>query len=378
MCPAFCLACSVGSREMPPSHPSASWDLSPLLAHLAGVRVLGLGEPTHGTAQAFRWKGEVIRTLAEAGRLRVLAWECGYATGRLLDAALRFGRRDMESALRAQRFWAWETLEILETLVWLRDWNLARPAPGRVRFVGVDVQELYEGVCELIAAGHPHPALARLTRKGEVETGGEEARELLAVLGEVEAAEADPARRALARNARRFVDAYLLEENHARLGLRDRFMAETLLEEGLTETGLTVFWAHNEHVAVNPDFAGDPATGWVLRGRLGSDYLAVGVLMGKGTFRARNLDAPERPLPLAVLPIGLPAPHHSDALFLGLGDRLHETRDHPHPGPRRFLGGQYGPQRMRADPHLFEMARPLSDFDLLMFLERTTAARGLA
>lgn len=82
---------------------------------LSGVRVLGLGEPTHGTAEAFRWKFEVILALAKAEKLRVLAWECGFATGQLLDQALRFGG-DLETALRAQQFWTWNTREILAGL----------------------------------------------------------------------------------------------------------------------------------------------------------------------------------------------------------------------------------------------------------------------
>lgn len=350
--------------------------LSAPLSRLEGVQVLGLGEPTHGTAEAFQWKGEVLLALAQSGRLRVLAWECGFATGRLLDAALR-GEGDLEAALLAQRFWTWETREILAALTELREWNLSQSGDRQVRFVGVDVQEPYQGIAELIAARHAHPALAGLTARGQVEAGSEEARELYGVLREVEGAEPDPERRRLARNARRYVDAYLLEPGYTRLGLRDRFMAQTLLEEGLEEGGLTLFWAHNEHVAVNPDFHGSPAAGFVLREQLGPAYLAVGMLMGEGTFRTRNHDVPGSPKPLADLPVGPPAAHHLEALFMGRGDGLHDTRDHPHPGPRRFLGGQYGPDWARREPQVFELARPLSDFDLLVFQERTTPAQPL-
>ncbi|MDL2345394.1 erythromycin esterase family protein [Deinococcus sp. MIMF12] len=306
----------------------------------------------------------------------MLAWECGLATGRLLDAALR-GEGDLEAALRAQRFWTWETREILDALTRLRAWNLSQPGERRVRFVGADVQEPYLGVADLIAAGHAHPALAGLTARGRVEAGSLEARELHEVLCEVEAAELDPERRSLARSARRYVDAYLLEAGHTRLGLRDRFMAETLLEEGLDPAGLTVFWAHNEHVAVNPSFHGSPAAGFVLRQQLGPAYLAVGMMMGQGIFRTRNHDVPGHPKPLADLPVGPPAAHHSEDLFAGRGDGLYGARDHPHPGPRRFLGGQYGTEWAQREPQVFELARPLSDFDLIAFQERTSAAQPL-
>lgn len=361
---------------MTPPLPSAR-TLQLLLARLDGVQVLGLGEPTHGTSEAFRWKSEVIRALAQTGRLRVLAWEGGFVPGRLLNEAVVFGRGDLGAALHALRLWPWQTREVLDVLTWLRGWNLARPEGERVRFVGVDVQDPHGGVRELIEAGHGHPALTALTQRGQVQAGSTQASELLAILEAVEQSETQAPLRTLARNACRFVDAYLLEADHARLGLRDRFMAETLLEEALEPGGLTVFWAHNEHVAVNPDFHGAPAAGWALRERLGAAYLAAGVLMGEGTFRARDLDAPERPPPLTTLPIGLPAAHQSEALFAGRGDTLHDTRGHPHPGPRRFLGTHYGVRQAQAEPHTFELARPLSDFDLVMFLERTTPTQPL-
>lgn len=359
----------------PPSPPARN--LEPLLSRLKGVQVLGLGEPTHGTSEAFRWKGAVIRALAQAGRLRVLAWEGGFVPGRLLNEAVVFGRGDLEAGLRALRLWPWQTREVLDVLTWLRGWNLAQPVGERVRFVGVDVQDPHGGVRELLEAGHGHPALTALTERGQLQAGSPQARELLAVLEEAERRETPGPLRSLTRNAHRFVDAYLLEADHARLGLRDRYMAETLLEEALDARGLTVFWAHNEHVAVNPDFHGDPAAGWVSREELGTKYLAVGLLMGEGTFRARDLDAAQRPPPLAALPIGLPAGHHSEALFVGRGDVLHDTRGHPHPGPRRFLGTQYSARRAQAEPRTFELARPLSDFDLVLFLERTAATRPL-
>lgn len=343
---------------------------------LGGVRVLGLGEPTHGSAEAFAWKGEVILALAQAGLLRVLAWECGYASGRQLDRALRWGEGDLRAALTAQNFWTWNTREVLNVLLALQKWNQAQPESQRVRFVGVDVQEPYSGVQDLLLH-HPRRPLHGLTKKGLLEAGSPAAAPLLAELRDLEAGEADPERRALARNAARFVDTYLMEAQHKRLGLRDSYMAHTLLEEGLDSTGLTVFWAHNEHVAVNPDFAGDPASGLILREKLGAAYLGVGMLLGQGKFRVRDLDALGQPKPITQLALGLPAPHHSDALFLKKPAGLYPTRDFAHAGPRRFLGGHYGISAGQITPKKFEMARPLSDFDLIRWFPETGAAHSL-
>ncbi|MVN87304.1 hypothetical protein GO986_11025 [Deinococcus sp. HMF7620] len=128
-------------------------------------------------------------------------------------------------------------------------------------------------------------------------------------------------------------------------------------------------------MAVNPDFAGSPAAGWVLREALGQGYSAVGALTGQGTFRARTLEGAGRPV--TALSLGRPQPYQTDTLFLGQSAGLFHTQDHPHPGPRRFLGGFYGTQRAAAQPELFEMNRPLSDFDQMRWFPQTTAARGL-
>nr|WP_232337752.1 erythromycin esterase family protein [Deinococcus arboris] len=133
------------------------------LAQRPEVRVLGLGEPTHGSAEAFTWKGQVLLSLAQTGRLRVLAWECGFASGRRLDAALRgHSQEPLASALRAQGFWCWNTEEILAGLRDLQSWNAAQPPAERVRFVGVDVQPPHVGVQLLVDAGHEAPVLREL------------------------------------------------------------------------------------------------------------------------------------------------------------------------------------------------------------------------
>lgn len=295
----------------------------------------------------------------------------------MLDAALRFGRGNLREALQAQRLWTWETQEILSALRALQEWNLGQPEARRVRFVGVDVQEPYSGVQRLIQVGHLHPALLTLTTKGQVVAGSDAAKELHSALIAVETREADSQCLSLARNARRFVEAYLLKANHACLGLRDTFMAETLLEEATDSAGLTMYWAHNEHVAINPEFGDAPSAGFVLRQQLGQAYRAVGILMGKGEFRARDRDSLAEPRPLKVFQIGPPAPHHSDALFGPLGEGLYCTSTLSHPGPRRFLGGHYGLDTAQTDPAWFKIERPLSDFDLIQFLPHTTAAQSL-
>lgn len=59
-------------------------DLAPFLELAATRSVIGLGEATHGTSEAFQLKHRLIRALAEQGDLVTIAFECGLA-GRGLE-----------------------------------------------------------------------------------------------------------------------------------------------------------------------------------------------------------------------------------------------------------------------------------------------------
>ncbi|MFD7256209.1 erythromycin esterase family protein [Streptomyces sp. NPDC059874] len=68
----------------------------------------------------------------------------------------------------------------------------------------------------------------------------------------------------------------------------DRYVAEavTALVDGAA--GRVAVWAHDGHIAKGAYAAGVPALGSLLRRRHGDAYYALGLLFGKGQFRARR------------------------------------------------------------------------------------------
>lgn len=102
-------------------HPAARepghGDLEPLRGILGDVRVLGMGEATHGTAEFFRLKHLLLRFLVEELGFTALAMEAGTSAAEAVDDYVLHGTGDAAGALAGLGFWTWRTREMLEPAV---------------------------------------------------------------------------------------------------------------------------------------------------------------------------------------------------------------------------------------------------------------------
>lgn len=148
-------------------------------------------------------------------------------------------------------------------------------------------------------------------------------------------------------------------------------MAETLLEN-LPERGVTVLWAHNEHIACNPDFFGGPSVGQVLADRIGTRYTSIGVLCGDGSCRAIDPSTGDPDYRSVELPRA--HPDTTDRALKSMQLDFVTADEFSHPGPRRFLGWRIDRTAGdRFDRASFESARPSTDFDALAYLPKSIA-----
>src|SRR5690606_24584734 len=113
-------------------------DLEPLRAALGGVRVVGLGEATHGTREFFLLKHRLLRFLVEEMGFTVLAMEASASAAEALDVYVQGGAGEPERLLADLGFWTWRTREMLAVVEWMRAHN--RTASRKVRFAGIDPQ----------------------------------------------------------------------------------------------------------------------------------------------------------------------------------------------------------------------------------------------
>ncbi|HEU4478472.1 MAG TPA: hypothetical protein VFR80_08130, partial [Pyrinomonadaceae bacterium] len=82
-------------------------DLQPLKSTFKGVRVIGVGETTHGTHEFFRFRHRLLVFLIRHMGFRTLALETGYASAGGLNAYVQGEAVDINKALAEQGLWTW-------------------------------------------------------------------------------------------------------------------------------------------------------------------------------------------------------------------------------------------------------------------------------
>lgn len=102
------------------------------------VRIVGLGEGTHGTSEYFRMKSRLIRYLVQEQGFTLIGFEAFLLECDAINNYILTGEGNPKMALRGLMFWCWNTKEVLELIEWLREYN--KTANKKVQFVGIDGQ----------------------------------------------------------------------------------------------------------------------------------------------------------------------------------------------------------------------------------------------
>jgi erythromycin esterase len=291
------------------------------------VRVLGLGEATHGSREFGDLRLSLTRYLVERHGFRLIALE---ASASALDQLSPYmdGESDLTDSMARLLDSGWiGTRTRREMVEWLRVWNAAHPN-DRVRLIGVDAQE-NEGarrtLGEFLGRAYGEALMQRwATAERELTAADEQTAvfgdsgvdaatrallmEIVAMLeldapllmrrlGEPAVGSALEAARLLAEFAD-FNSGGGAAINHS----RDWYMATRVLQ-ALDATGAStkaVYWAHNAHVVHRP--GSDRTAGELLRNALGCEYAALAATFGEGAFIAQIPDDPEDRLQASTLP----------------------------------------------------------------------------
>lgn len=211
------------------------------------------------------------------------------------------GRGDPAALIRGMDFWTWDTEEVLEMVLWMREWNAS--GRGRIQFLGFDMQDpdlASENAASFLAKAEPaysREAGDAFSKVKAVDTLGRSA------FGGAQAREAEQAaRRVLEHMEQRrgdYLGRFPREEvdwaiQNARIVLqvaqsftgtawRDLSMArnvEWILDQA-PEGSKIILWAHNGHVNKVPGLMGAN-----LARRFGSEMLVVGFAFAEGRYTA--------------------------------------------------------------------------------------------
>jgi erythromycin esterase-like protein len=400
-----------------------------LIEAIGDVRVVMLGEASHGTHEFYAERARITqRLIVEKGFHAVAVeadWPDAYRVNRFVRASSE--DKDADTALYGfRRFptWMWRNTDLLDFVRWLRvhDDSLPRGA-AKVGFYGLDLYSLHasiEEVLKYLEAVDPQAAtVARQRYRCFNDFGGNvEDYARSAALGVLRSCEdavvqqlvdllqragrtaagggGDPEEEGFqaVQNARVVKNAEqyyrtMYRGNVESWNLRDRHMAETveeLLEHLARRVGRSkvVIWEHNSHLgdarATELGERGELNVGQLMRERYGNDSYAVGFTTYTGTVTA----ASDWGGPAERKRVRRALPGSYESLFHRLGIPRFEL-DLRHLGEaagalrerrlERAIGVLYLPSTERGS-HYFAAVLP-SQFDAVIHLDATAAVEPL-
>lgn len=107
---------------------------------LKDVKVVGLGEATHGTSEFFRMKHRMLEFLVKEMGFTSFYIEASMSRCRYINDYVLFGKGSLDTATAIQGFVTWRVEEVRNMIAWMRKYNMSVPDDKRVKFLGYDLQ----------------------------------------------------------------------------------------------------------------------------------------------------------------------------------------------------------------------------------------------
>jgi erythromycin esterase-like protein len=391
------------------------------------IRIVLIGEATHGTLEFYRIRADLTRELIRHRGFTCVAVEADWPDAYRANQWVQVAGTDTtaEQALADfTRFprWMWRNREVVRFLRLLRAENSERPKNNRVGFYGLDLYSLHRSmarVIEYLEKVDPHAAVRARMGYACFDAFGDDAQrygyaaslnidrscedEVVEQLVELRRRAAEYAR----RDGRLAADEQFVAEQNAQVvrnaesyyramfrggaeswNVRDRHMMETLqnlLDHAARfhRTPRAVVWAHNSHLgdarATSMAAMGELNLGQLARERFGSACCSIGMTTHDGEVTAAH----EWDEPAALRTVRPSLPGSYERLFHEVGVPAFVARlSVPDvaaalAGPRfeRAIGVIYRPETERAS-HYFSARLP-EQFDLVVHVDRTRALEPL-
>jgi erythromycin esterase-like protein len=113
-------------------------DMQPLKKLIGKARIVSLGEATHGTREFFQLKHRMLEFLATEMGFTIFSIEANMPEAYRLNDYVLNGKGDPAQLIHGMYFWTWDTQEVLDMVLWMREFN--KSGKGRVQFTGFDMQ----------------------------------------------------------------------------------------------------------------------------------------------------------------------------------------------------------------------------------------------
>lgn len=260
------------------------------------VRVVGLGEASHGVAEYQQMKADVFKALVKNNGCRTFIIEGDFGGALKVDQYINGGGGTAEEAVAEIGFEIYRTQELAELVAWMRSYNESVPEEDALHFYGMDVQRFdnnKEYLFSVIDQTHPElsakykEAFAQLTDenrtsldKDTLDRAKEKAFELIEELEISQAEIVDDLGQAhfdFAKECAKTIYACCevqLSNNYN--ATRDQYMYEKVewfIQHG--NDSVLFINGHNGHIG-KTSAAGYTCLGELLSEHLGSGYYSIG------------------------------------------------------------------------------------------------------
>ena len=106
----------------------------------ADVRVVGIGEATHGNREFQLVKRDVLEKVVTEGNGRCICFEMATGDAIRLNDAVHDADSDLVKVIGGQSYPLYDTPEMVQLLQWMKDYNQRVPYEESLMFYGVDIQ----------------------------------------------------------------------------------------------------------------------------------------------------------------------------------------------------------------------------------------------
>ncbi|WP_316753493.1 erythromycin esterase family protein [Pedobacter gandavensis] len=288
---------------------SASFkDLVPVGNAIKASRIVALGEPTHGTSEAGKFKIRLIDYLIKEKGFTTIVLEEAISTCDQMNRLLNLPSAALKDSLLRMPFYKlWKTEQMLELFTWIQDYNLKHKV--KIRFIGIDSEDFNlknsgkmlrdygrshseEILAQTINLDKSLEAALKLSRKPmddpkRVDAGNKLKQQLdsldlviLTARKKIANEEQLFQLKSYARVCRQWVETKLFYGN------RDEYMADNLIVYLASHPKEKVLlWAHNAHIA-SVGVGGLKSMGTFLKEKFAADYFPISITSAGGTYMA--------------------------------------------------------------------------------------------
>lgn len=281
-------------------------DLRQLDSYFENVRLVGMGESTHGTHEFATMRQRIFEYLVRNKGFNTFFLEADYATCLRTNAYIHGADDDVKAVVDEIGLWPWETTEMVDVVNWMREYNSTH-TDQPLDFIGVDAQEfastlkqidrilakynlpvtdttIYKPITDgqymrLKKKKDKAPYSTMYTTKEDVNTDSFSAKD-----------KAEYAN--LVRHFRQIIEYTNLKKDDDQRNMRDVSMAKNALFNLDSNPELKgIYWAHDGHVSkVSINKFGTKrwfgTTGGYLENILGDTYFCMALDFDEGSFNA--------------------------------------------------------------------------------------------